>query len=143
MKVGDRRSGKDRRIEDLPVVLDRRVGERRRDGDPSRRTLMDRRISSVPVENDRRKGSRRVAEIEAAKDGKDVVPDWMEEVLAEAAQRQEEMPAMSPPPVDALENRELEQSYEENQKQDYNFEIGLAFFVFVCLAGTIYILFFI
>jgi len=102
---------------------------------------MDRRISSVPVENDRRKGSRRVAEIEAAKDGKEVVPDWMEEVLAEAAQRQEEMPAMSPPPVDALENRELEQSYEENRKQDYNFEIGLIFFLIVSIITVVYIFF--
>jgi len=102
---------------------------------------MDRRISSVPVENDRRKGSRRVAEIEAAKDGKEVVPDWMEQVLAEAAQRQQEMPAMSPPPVDALENRELEQSYEENRKQDYNFEIGLIFFLIVSIIAVFYIFF--
>jgi hypothetical protein len=141
MKERERRRGEDRRIEDLPVVFDRRIGERRTD-DLSRRSLMDRRVQTVPVENDRRQGSRRSAELEAAKDGKEVVPDWMEEALAEAAQRQEEMPAMSPPPVDTQENLELELRYHENRRGDYNFEIGLAFFTFFCLAGTIYVLFF-
>ena len=141
MKEGDRRTGKDRRIEDLPVVFDRRIGERRAN-EPSRRSLMDRRVQAVPVENERRKGSRRSAELEAAKQGKEVVPDWMEEALAEAAQRQQEMPAMSPPPVDTQENIELERRYHESKRGDYNFEIGLAVFTLVCLSGTIYVLFF-
>ena len=141
MKEGDRRTGKERRIEDLPVVFDRRIGERRTD-EPSRRSLMDRRVQTVTVENDRRQGSRRSAELEAAKDGKEVVPDWMEEALAEAAQRQAEMPAMSPPAVDSQENLEIERRYNESRRSDYNLEIGLAFFTFFCLAGTIYVLFF-
>ena len=132
--IKDRREGKDRRVEDIPVNEERRLIQRRQ-GDPSRRQLMDRRQSSVHVENDRRSGSRRTADIEATDQNADAVPDWMEGVLAEAAQRREEMPAMSPPPVDQGENKHCQRSEDEIAKQVKYIDLLIAVFVLICIAG--------
>ena len=135
----DRRKGEDRRVEDIPVEIDRREGERR-EPDQSRRQVMDRRVQSLPIENDRRKGSRRTAEKEAASNGGEAVPDWMDSVLAEAAQRQEENPAMSPPPVDAKENQYFNRTDDEIKKQDRIYDLLIVTFVLFCFAGLILIL---
>jgi len=135
----DRREGKERRVEDIPVEEERRLIQRRQ-GDPSRRNLMDRRQSSVPVENDRRSGSRRTADIEARENNADAVPDWMEGVLAEAAQRQEEMPAMSPPPVDPVENYHFQRDDEQVAKYAMVGDWILIVFVLVCVIGLITLL---
>ena len=136
----DRRAGVERRVEDVPVEEERRLIQRR-EIDPSRRQLMDRRQGgSVPVENDRRLGSRRNADIEAREKNADAVPDWMEGVLAEAAQRQEEMPAMSPPPVDPTENSHFRRDEEEIAKQARMGDWILIVFVLVCVIGLITLL---
>lgn len=130
--MGDRRSGLERRLEDHPVEIDRREKERR-EGERSRRQVMDRRVQSLPVENDRRKSVRRNAEAKAAKEGKEAVPDWMEEVLAEAAKRSEKSPAMSPPPVNKKENEYLEMSYEERMEKAKKYDYMIMAFVLMCL----------
>ena len=135
----DRRSGQERRVEDLPVETDRREGERR-DSEQSRRQVMDRRVQSLPVENDRRKGSRRTAEKEAASKGEEAVPDWMDSVLAEAAQRSEDSPAMSPPPVDEKENSYFNRSEEEIKRQERIWDLLIMSFVLCCFAGIIAVL---
>ena len=127
----DRRSGQERRIEDLPVEIDRREGERREE-ERSRRQVMDRRVQSQPIENDRRQGARRNAEAKAAKEGREVAPDWMEEVLAEAAKREEGSPSMSPPPVNKKENEYLEIPYEERMKQARFHDYLIMGFVLIC-----------
>ena len=127
----DRRSGQERRLEDLPVEIDRREGERR-ESEQSRRQVMDRRVQSQPVENDRRKGVRRNAEAKAAEEGKEVAPDWMEEVLAEAAKREEGSPSMSPPPVNEKENQYLDMPYEERMKQARFHDYLIMGFVLIC-----------
>ena len=127
----DRRSGQERRIEDLPVEIDRREGERREE-ERSRRQVMDRRVQSQPVENDRRKEVRRNAEAKAAEEGKEVAPDWMEDVLAEAAKREEKTPSMSPPPVNEKENEYLDMSYEERMSQARFHDYLIMGFVLIC-----------
>ena len=136
----------ERRVQDLPVAEDRRVAERRiedrRSGDlQTRRQVMDRRQNSLSIDfEDRRKGSRRVAEKEAASKGEEAVPDWMEGVLAEAAQRQEENPAMSPPPVDEKENNYFNRSEEEIKRQERIWDLLIMAFVLCCFAGLIAVL---
>jgi hypothetical protein len=137
--VKERRGGDERRVENIPVEEERRLIQRRQ-GDPSRRQLMDRRQSNVSVENDRRQGSRRNADIEATENDSDAVPDWMEGVLAEAAQRREEMPAMSPPPVDKVENKHFQRSEEEIAKQARIGDWILIVFVLGCVVGLITLL---
>ena len=127
----DRRSGQERRLEDLPVEIDRREGERR-GGEPSRRQVMDRRVQSQPVEIDRRKVVRRNADAKAAEEGKEGAPDWMEEVLAEAAKREEGSPSMSPPPVNEKENQDLDMSYEERMKRARFHDYLIMGFVLIC-----------
>ena len=136
----DRRKGEDRRVEDIPVEVDRREGERR-ESDRSRRQVMDRRVQSLPVENDRRKGSRRSAEKEAASKGEEAVPDWMDDVLAEAAQRSEQSPAMSPPPVDEKENAYFTVSEEERRKAEKKYDLMIMTFIIFCFIGLILIMF--
>ena len=135
----DRRSGQERRLEDLPVEIERREKERRQ-GEQSRRQVMDRRVQSQPVENDRRKGVRRNAEVKAAKEGKEVAPDWMEEVLAEAANRSEKSPAMSPPPVDEKENNYFNRSEDEIKREERIWDLLIMAFVLCCFAGLIAVL---
>jgi hypothetical protein len=135
----DRRKGEDRRVENLPVEVDRRE-EDRRELDRSRRQVMDRRVQSMPIENDRRKGSRRTAEKEAASRGEEAVPDWMDSVLAEAAQRSETSPAMSPPPVDERENNYFNRSEEEVKKQEQIWDLLIMGFVICCFIGLIAVL---
>ena len=129
--MGDRRSGLERRLEDHPVEIDRREGERR-EGEKSRRQVMDRRVQSLPVENDRRKVVRRNAEAKAAEEGKEIAPDWMEEVLAEAAKRSERTPAMSPPAVNERENEYLDMSNEERMRQARFHDYLNMGFVMIC-----------
>lgn len=135
----DRRKGEDRRVEDIPVEVDRREGERR-EPDQSRRQVMDRRVQSLPIENDRRKGSRRTAEKEAASNGGEAVPDWMDSVLAEAAERSEKSPAMSPPPVNEKENNYFNRSEDEIKKQERVWDLFIVAFVICCFAGLIAVL---
>jgi len=135
----DRRSGLERRIEQVPVQIDRREGERREE-DLSRRQLMDRRVQSVAVETDRRKGSRRVAEKEAAFRGEEAVPDWMQDTLAEAAHRQEKNPAMSPPAVDERENAYFEKSLEQRNREQQRFDLMIMGFVILCFIGLVAII---
>ena len=135
----DRRKGEDRRVEDIPVEIDRREGERR-EPDQSRRQVMDRRVQSLPIENDRRKGSRRTAEKEAASNGGEAVPDWMDSVLAEAAERSEKSPAMSPPPVNEKENNYFNRSEDEIKKQERVWDLFIVAFVICCFAGLIAVL---
>ena len=133
--VRDRRTGKDRRVEDIEVEEERRLIQRRQ-GDPSRRQLMDRRQANVPVENDRRQSSRRTADIEAISTDGVAVPDWMGDVLSEAAKRREEMPAFTPPPVKPAEKDPLRYE-EEMSKQARMGDWILVAFVFVCVAALI------
>ena len=135
----DRRKGEERRVEDIPVEVDRRESERR-ESDRSRRQVMDRRVQSLPIEIDRRKGSRRVAEKDAASNGGEAVPDWMGSVLAEAAQRSEQSPAMSPPPVDEKENNYFNRSEDEIKKQNRIYDLLIVTFVLFCFAGLVLIL---
>jgi len=134
--MGDRRSGQERRLEDHPVEEERREKERR-EGERSRRQLMDRRVQSTPVENDRRKSVRR-----SSGAGKEAVPDWMEEVLAEAAKRNEKSPAMSPPPVNKKENDYLEMSYEERMEKAKKYDYMIMAFVLLCLIALAILLVF-
>jgi len=137
----DRRRGLERRTEDLPVEEERREGERREDN-LSRRQVMDRRVNdpSQPIENDRRKGMRRTAETEAAKNGEEVAPDWMESVLAEAAQREEASPSMIPPSVDEKENEYLEMSYEERMERARLHDYIIMGFIISCFFALVFLL---
>ena len=89
---------------------------------------MDRRVQSTPVENDRRKSVRR-----SLGGDKEAVPDWMEDVLAEAAKRNEKSPAMSPPSVNKKENDYLEMSYEERMEKAKKYDYMIMAFVVACL----------
>ena len=138
--MSDRRSGTERRVEDLQVEVDRRE-EERRSKDPLRRQVMDRRVQSTPVENDRRKGLRRTAEKEATSKGEEAVPDWMEEALADAAKRNEEFPSMSPPPVDKKENEFMSKDEYELFRQQRLHDYFIMAFVtasLICLFFTIF-----
>ena len=56
----------------------------------------------------------------------------MEEVLAEAAKREEGSPSMSPPPVNEKENQYLDMPYEERMKQARFHDYLIMGFVLIC-----------
>lgn len=142
-RIEERRQD-ERRKELVSVDVERRADERRveerRSGDQSRRQIMERRQQSQPVETDRRKGLRRIAEAEAAAVGEEAVPDWMEQTLAEAAQRQEQNPAMSPPPVNVRENHYFNRSEDEIKRQERIWDAFIMGFIIICFIVLVAIL---
>lgn len=133
--MADRRSGDDRRIEDIPVEEERRV-EDRRGNERSRRQVMDRRTSSVPVEHDRRVSSRRVSEQDP---NHEAAPDWMEEALKEASERSV---GFTPPQVDKSENQFLNISDSEILRKQIIWDSIVMGFVALCFIVLILIIFF-
>ena len=72
---------------------------------------------------------------EAASKGEEAVPDWMDSALAEAAQRSEISPAMSPPPVDERENNYFNRGEEEIRRQERIWDLLIVAFILCCFAG--------
>jgi hypothetical protein len=133
--MSDRRTGEDRRVEDIPVEEERRSEERRGD-DRSRRQVMDRRVSTVAVEfADRRMSSRRVAEQDP---NSEAAPDWMEGALKEASERSA---AFTPPQVDINENEFLSFSDSEILKRQMIWDSIIMGFVLICFIALIAIIF--
>jgi hypothetical protein len=130
----DRRSGDERRIENIPVEEERRVEERRGD-ERSRRQVMDRRTSTVPVEHDRRISSRRVSEQDP---NNEPTPDWMDEALKEASERSA---GFTPPQVDESENQFLSISDSEILRKQIIWDSIVMGFVALCFIGLIVIIF--
>ena len=47
----------------------------------------------------------------------EALPDWLQETLVEAAEKREEAPSMTPPPVSTAENTYINISSEERERK--------------------------
>ena len=67
-------------------------------------------------------------------------PDWLADVLVEAKERQEEQPAMVPPPVNTQENLYVNQSDEERRRSERVVDLIIVFVIFILFLGLLYVL---
>lgn len=74
---------------------------------------------------------------------KEETPDWLADVLKEAQERTEELPAMTPPPVNQKENEYFILSEEDRAKRDKLIDSLIIVFIISCFIGVLYVMIFI